>query len=119
MHVGRPEVWEKVRLLKERGVHIYLLSNYSKILFEKHTKDADFMNVIDGKVVSYQIHMIKPDERIYHYLLERYRLEPGECLFFDDRAANVDAAKKLEIPAEQVTSRKMLNERLEQLLLGR
>lgn len=62
--------------------------------------------------------MIKPDERIYRHLLDSYQLEPKECLFFDDRPENVGAAKRLGIQAEQVTSREMLNERLEQLLFG-
>lgn len=118
MHVARPEVWEKARLLKEKGLGIYLLSNYSEVLFEKHTRNADFMDIIDGKIVSYQVHMIKPDERIYRHLLDSYQLKPKECLFFDDRPENVRAAKRLGIQAEQVTSREMLNERLEQLLFG-
>lgn len=116
MHVGRPEVWKKVRRLKEKGYRIYLLSNYSEELFEKHTKDTDFINVIDGKVVSYQVHVTKPDARIYKCLLERYQLLPEECLFFDDRMDNVEAAQALGIPAVHVESRDMLNRCLEQLL---
>ena len=32
-----------LRELKEKGYRIYLLSNYSKDFFQKHTKDASFM----------------------------------------------------------------------------
>lgn len=75
MHVKRPEVWEKVHELKKAGYGIYLLSNYSEDLFTKHTKGASFLNDIDGKVVSYQIHEIKPNSKIYLYLLDKYNLK--------------------------------------------
>lgn len=112
MHVARPEIWECVRHLKEQGYGIYLLSNYSENLFQKHTKDVDFMKVADGMVVSYQVHLIKPDPRIYQCLLERYGLKPEECIFFDDRKENVEGALAVGIRAIQVTSREMLYETL-------
>ncbi len=58
MHVGRPQVWERVHKLKEQGYHIYLLSNYSRDLFEKHTANASFLKDLDGMVISYQIHEV-------------------------------------------------------------
>ena len=48
MAVKRPEVWDKVAALKEKGYKIYLLSNYSEELFHVHTKEAKFLNVLDG-----------------------------------------------------------------------
>lgn len=115
MHVARPEIWERVRQLKEQGYRIYLLSNYSEKLFQKHTRDADFINMADGMVVSYQVHLIKPDPRIYQCLLTRYELKPEECLFFDDRKENVEGALAVGIEAVQVTSREMLYEALTKL----
>ena len=52
MAVKRPEVWDKVAALKEKGYKIYLLSNYSEELFHAHTKGAKFLDVLDGGVVS-------------------------------------------------------------------
>ena len=116
MAVKRPEIWEKIARLKEKGYKIYILSNYSKELFEKHTKDAAFLKVLDGGIVSYQVKEIKPYRRIYELLLNKYDLKAEECLFFDDRADNVEGARKLGIQAVQVTSREMLNETLDQML---
>ena len=65
MAVKRPEVWDKVAALKEKGYKIYLLSNYSEELLHVHTKGAKFLNVLDGGVVSYQVHALKPDRKIY------------------------------------------------------
>ena len=116
MAVKRPEIWEKIARLKEKGYKIYILSNYSKELFEKHTKDAAFLKVLDGGIVSYQVKEIKPYRRIYELLLNKYDLKAEECLFLDDRADNVEGARNLGIQAVQVTSREMLNETLDQML---
>ena len=116
MAVKRPEVWDKVAALKEKGYKIYLLSNYSEELLHVHTKGAKFLNVLDGGVVSYQVHVLKPDREIYEILLEKYSLKAEECLFFDDRMDNVEGAKKVGIQAIQVTSREMLNETLDKML---
>ena len=119
MHVKRPEVWEKVHELKKAGYGLYLLSNYSEDLFTKHTKGASFLNDIDGKVVSYQIHEIKPNSKIYLYLLDKYNLKADQCLFFDDREQNVEGAEKLGIHAICVESQEQLLGKLEKLLCGK
>lgn len=115
MHVPREDVWEKVHGLKQKGYGIYLLSNYSENLFHKHTKNAAFMKDIDGMVVSYQIHKTKPNPAIYLHLLQTYHLQPETCLFFDDRPANTEAAKKLGIQTVTVTSKELLMAELEKL----
>lgn len=116
MPVARQDVWDKMHELKECGYGIYLLSNYSKDLFEKHTKGASFFDDIDGKVVSYQIHITKPDRRIYQYLLDQYDLDPAECIFFDDRADNTDAAEKMGMQTATITSKAQLLELMEELI---
>ena len=116
MHVKREDVWERAQKLKEKGYGIYILSNYSQELFEKHTKDAPFISLADGVVVSYQIHITKPDEKIYRYLLDKYNLKAEECIFFDDREENTEAARKLGIEAITVTSKEFLLDELDKLL---
>ncbi|MBQ3601533.1 MAG: HAD-IA family hydrolase, partial [Lachnospiraceae bacterium] len=64
--------------------------------------------VIDGKVVSYEVHKIKPDPGIYQCLLDRYHLKPEECLFFDDRRENVEAGRRMGISGIQVESEEQL-----------
>lgn len=115
MHVNRPRVWEQVHRLKEKGYHLYIVSNYARELFEKHTKDASFLKDMDGVVVSYMIHKAKPDQAIYEYLFETYRLKPEECIFFDDREENTDAARKLGMQAVTITSQDLLLEQLQRL----
>lgn len=83
--------------LKERGLKVYLLSNYPKNLFELHTKSGcfPFIDKVDGKVVSGFVKLVKPEREIYEYLLNKYSLKAEECVFLDDRKENIEAAKKL------------------------
>lgn len=116
MPIPRKDVWKKVRLLKQKGYRIYLLSNYNGDFFRIHTKDADFIEDIDGKVVSYEIHKIKPDPAIYEYLLEKYDLKPEESVFFDDREENTQAAEKLGIQSYTISSKEYLLSVLDEFL---
>lgn len=116
MHVPRPEIWERVHALKEAGYHIYILSNYPEKLFKKHTEYCDFMQDLDGLVVSYMLNIAKPDPAIYRALLERYGLAAEECLFFDDREENVEGARAVGMQSTPVTGRKMLAEALDEIL---
>jgi putative hydrolase of the HAD superfamily len=108
MHVPRKDVWRKVHDLKNKGYAIYILSNYSEELFRIHTDGADFIPDADGIVVSYQIHRKKPEEAIYRFLLEKYRLIPEECIFFDDREENTEAARRIGMEAVTVYSKEQL-----------
>ena len=46
--------------------------------------------------------MIKPNEKIYKLLLNRFNLKSEECLFIDDNLDNVNAAIKLGINSFQL-----------------
>lgn len=116
MPIDRPEVWEKMKRLKDKGYRIYLLSNYSDYLFNRHTEGKAFLDYIDGRVVSYEVHVTKPDREIYEILLSKYDLKPEESLFFDDREENVETALALGISGCVVKSREHINDELEKLL---
>ncbi len=116
MPIPRPDVWEKVHALKEKGYKIYLLSNYNEDFFRVHTQDAAFLQDIDGKVVSYEIHKIKPYPEIYQYLLDKYNLNPQECVFFDDRPENTQTAEELGMKTYTITSKEYLLRVLDEFL---
>ena len=116
MPVPRPDVWEKVHALKEKGYKIYLLSNYNEDFFRVHTQGASFLEDIDGKVVSYEIHKIKPYPEIYQYLLDKYNLKPEESVFFDDRPENTQTAKELGMKTYTIISKEYLLDVLDEFL---
>ena len=77
---------------KEKGYKLYVLSNASKKFYKYFPRLVE-LDYFDGSVVSCDVHMIKPQPEIYQYLLEKYGLNPKECLFIDDREENVAGAK--------------------------
>lgn len=81
---------------KEKGYRLYVLSNASNSFYQYFPRFAP-LDYFDGIVVSCDIHLIKPDIRIYQYLLEQFHLLPEECFFIDDVAANVEGARKAGI----------------------
>lgn len=83
-----------IRELKEKGYHIYVISNFSQKAHEECKKALDFLEEIDGGILSFQVKMIKPAPEIYQLLCNKYHLEAGECVFIDDLPRNVEAARK-------------------------
>ena len=97
--------------LRSRGYKIYLLSNYPKKWWTLHERERfGFTHLTDGKIVSGFVKMVKPHDEIYKCLLDTYSLDPSECLFFDDRKANVEAAVRNGFNAHIFTSYKEADE---------
>ena len=101
MHILRPRrrMQELVRKLKSRGYCVYYLSNIPEdvldFLTERDLKglfDGGVLDRFDGGVASCEVHINKPDPRIYQALLDKYSLRASECVFIDDNLANVQAA---------------------------
>lgn len=113
MQVPRTKVWKKVHELKQKGYKIYILSNYPESLFKKHTEYADFMDDIDGLMVSYMIHKAKPAEDIYKALCDKYGLDRSESIFFDDRSENVEGAVKFGMKSVKILSEQVLLDELD------
>ena len=96
MHILRPrrKMQELVQKLKAHGYCVYYLSNIPvdvlALLMER-----DFQGLFDGGVASCEVHVNKPDPRIYQALLDKYGLKASESVFIDDRQDNVQAAFEL------------------------
>ena len=84
-----------LKSLKERGLSVFLLTNYSDWMFDYHFKNEfTFTKYVDGMIVSGREKLLKPENAIYECLLKRYGLKAEECVFLDDHAENVEGAKK-------------------------
>ena len=88
------EVLDLMRNLKLNGYDIYILSNNNKETVE-YLKTLPFFQCISGWIVSYEYHLLKPDEKIYQKLFDTYHLNPSECFFIDDSLENVRASQNL------------------------
>jgi 2-haloacid dehalogenase len=81
--------------LKERGVPVYGISNWSAETFPPQRERFPFLGWLDGLVISGEEGVIKPDPRIFRILLERYGIAPASAVFVDDVAKNAAAAAAL------------------------
>lgn len=84
-----------IKSLKERGLNVYYLSNYSQTVMNANPESLDFLPLMDGGIFSCYVHLLKPDHRIYECLLKKYNLIPKECVFIDDLERNVAGAVEL------------------------
>ena len=93
MHILRPRrrMQELVRRLKNHGYSVYYLSNIPEDVLAL-LKERGVLDRFDGGVASCEVHINKPDARIYQALLDKYSLKADECVFIDDNLANVQAA---------------------------
>lgn len=85
--------------LKDKGYKVYYLSNWSAWTYDllQEAGKFDFLKLMDGGVFSYDAGYMKPNEEIYKILLNKYKINPEEAVFFDDREENIEAANKLRI----------------------
>lgn len=83
--------------LKESGLKVFCLSNISGKICDDCAVELEFLKYVDGKILSYEERLIKPDPEIFKRLLDRYGLCSDECIFIDDIEQNVIASKELGI----------------------
>lgn len=95
MLTRREESIPWIQALERAGYRVLVLSNYSRKALNGCPGANDFLAYVDGGILSYRDHVIKPDEDIYRLLMDRYGLKPEETVFVDDTQDNIDAATAL------------------------
>ncbi len=90
---------------READVPLYVLSNMQREAWVWLEENHDVFAAFRGVVVSCDAGLAKPDPRIYTHLVERFGLEPGDCVFVDDVQANVEAAIACGWQAERLVER--------------
>lgn len=90
-------MYDLVKELKELGYGIYLLSNAS-IRQHEYWPRIPASRFFDGKLISADHHVIKPQPEIYRLCLEKFGLKAEECFFIDDAPANIEGALCCGIP---------------------
>ena len=95
------EILDLIKELQSKGYSVYLLSNINSYTTENVARSGLF-ELVDGYILSYQVHQVKPYEGIYKTLLEKYNLNASECLFIDDNQKNIVTGNKLGILSKKV-----------------
>ncbi len=100
-------------LLKEKYL-LVLLSNTNSIHRQFGWKDYGFLKYFDKFILSYEVHAVKPEEKIYR-AAEAFTKKPSnEHLFIDDIADYAEGAKKAGWDAVQFTGYEKLVSNLRQ-----
>lgn len=102
--------------LKRLGYKLYVLSNFSSMNFEYVYKKFDFFNIFDGMVISSHVHSVKPELKIYEFLIQKFNINPSKSLFVDDKIENIQSAQRLRFNVIHLTDPKELKSKLEEYL---
>jgi len=84
-------MYELVEELKAKGYGIYLLSNAS-IRQHDYWPRIPASRFFDGKLISADVNVIKPQPEIYDLCLKKFGLNAQECFFIDDVPGNIEGA---------------------------
>ena len=92
------KVQDRIIELSKSGYSIYILSN-TAFTFYDLVKEGYLpaTSVAKGMVLSCEEKVLKPNEKIYNILLERYNLNPHNTMFFDDLPENIWGAARCGI----------------------
>lgn len=91
-----------IRMLRAK-YRVFLLSNTNEVHWEYACKALfpyhgwQVSDYFEQVYLSYDLHLMKPDEAFFRFVLEQENLCPGETLFIDDSAANCAAARAMGI----------------------
>jgi len=95
---------EWARKVRAGGVRIAILSNMPLDLRNWIVRESGWLADFDFATFSCDLGVAKPDAAIYRHCLSGLGVAPSETLFFDDRQANVDGARRLGIHAVHFTT---------------
>lgn len=80
-----------IKELKDLGYGLYMLSNANGTL-NTYAPRIPGTQYLDGRLVSADWGMLKPERGIFEKLAELYDLDLTECVFIDDSPTNIEGA---------------------------
>ncbi len=80
--------------LKQKGIPIFILSNFPGDQFDIYASKNKFVNEFDDMIISGKVGLKKPDAKIYELAIKKFICDPKKTLFIDDRPENTESAKK-------------------------
>lgn len=83
----QPEVYQLLKTLRDMGLQTAIVSNCSSEEVQM-LKDSEIYGYFDAVILSYEVHMKKPDPCIYEEAAKRLGVDVAECLFVGDGGSN-------------------------------
>ena len=90
-----------LRKLKAQGYKLILLSNTNPFMMswglsgEFDGNGNSLESYFDSLYLSYKLGVMKPNKKIFQYIIDKEKIQPGESLFIDDGERNINAARLL------------------------
>jgi 2-haloacid dehalogenase len=94
--------------LRDSGVRLLALTNWSGELFPLVRHRLTFLDDFEAVVVSGDEGLAKPDPALFRVLVDRYGVVPEETVYVDDVQRNVDAAAAMGFRAYLFTDAQAL-----------
>ena len=104
---------ERIHVIEQVKKHypIYLLSNSNEIHYDLFVRDLqlrfgyrEFDELFDKAYFSFDLHLAKPHEEIFEFVINQHRLIPEKTLFIDDRIENIEGARKAGLKTYHLVS---------------
>jgi putative hydrolase of the HAD superfamily len=86
--------------LRDKGVFCAVASNQQSYRARRMSVDLRYAELFDAEYYSCEVRHAKPSEAYFETVIGLAGLEAGATLFIDDRAANVEAARRIGLHAE-------------------
>ena len=96
------EMLKYAQALIKNGLKVFLLSNNFKertTYYREHF--PKLFRTVDKAYFSWETGFVKPDRKAYLSICKENKLQPEECVYFDDSEQNVGVARSLGMHAEQ------------------
>ena len=87
-----------IKYAKALGYKVAALSNTTNLHERFHRKNGHY-RFFDRVFLSNRLHMRKPNAEIYRYAARSLKVKPSECVFIDDKLANVVGARRAGMKA--------------------
>lgn len=113
---AKVEALDFLRALRSRGNWLMsTINNESRELNLYRITQFNLRDIFDLFISSCFVGLRKPEEGIYHLALEITQCRPEECCFIDDRALNLEGARRLGMHTIQMQSVEQLGNELDEL----
>jgi len=103
-----PDAIALSRQLRSTGMRTALLSNMQPDMLSFVREKHSWLNEFEVRVISCEVAEAKPEPAIFRLAAERLHLAPQDCLFVDDREANVEGAREVGMRGVHFESAKAL-----------
>ncbi len=96
----KPEVYQIVQQLYQKGYRLGILSNIVEDRFAYLDKQAKLSFYFSAMVLSYQDHVLKPEKQAFELIIKRLKIKnTNKAVYIDDKEIHVNAALKLGLHA--------------------